>query len=265
MKIDFKKFHGAGNDFVIMDSNSVPENWITPELVNKICDRKFGVGADGLIIIKNIDGFDFEMIYFNSDGNPSSMCGNGGRCAAVFAKVAGLCSDVARFKTSDGIHTANVLSEEHVILSMQNPEGIEQIGSDFFLNTGSPHLVKFISNIQQVDVMTEGKQIRNSNPYKKEGVNVNFVSTEHGISMRTYERGVEAETLSCGTGTVAVALAVAKKMNYTSGKFETRITAPGGILTVHFKLDDQQKFSEIFLEGPVKHVFDGTIETKDFE
>ncbi|HUM45993.1 MAG TPA: diaminopimelate epimerase [Chitinophagales bacterium] len=257
MKFSFGKYHGAGNDFILVDNRhrNFPKE---QKVIERCCNRRYGIGADGLILVEDHPDFDFEMVYYNADGRLGSMCGNGGRCAVIFAKKAGLVSQSATFLAFDGIHTATLIGEEQVKISMNPVIKIEMSGDDYILDTGSPHLVRFTDAVKELDVVEEGKKIRYSDPYRENGINVNFVSLKGGgCEMRTYERGVEDETLSCGTGTVAVAIAASIKLNCNEAGQEYPVSAPGGNLKVYFKRQSAQHFTSIFLEGPVKHVFDG--------
>jgi diaminopimelate epimerase len=223
-------------------------------LVAKICDRRFGVGADGLLLLENHPSEDFTMVYYNSDGNLSSMCGNGGRCISHFAKFLGIISEKATFEAVDGIHEATV-KKDWVSLKMNNVEDIKTSEKYTFLNTGSPHHVEMVSNLVAYDVFSKGRNIRNT-IYGKEGANVNFVAQEtaNTFSVRTYERGVEDETLSCGTGVTAVAIAM-----FETGKTDEKkviLKTPGGQLQVRFEKNDAI-YKNVYLEGPAIQVFKG--------
>lgn len=259
MKRTFYKYEGTGNDFILFDDRENSFDASNVKQIAKLCDRRFGIGADGLMLLRNKEGYDFEMVYFNSDGNPSSMCGNGGRCISRFAKDIGAVNKTeVRFLAVDGAHIA-IIGDETVKLKMNDVNEIENGNDFFFLSTGSPHYIRFTENVPQMDVFGEGKKIRNSERFKKEGTNVNFVMQENGgIFVRTYERGVEDETLSCGTGVTASALAAAVKGIASSGKCSVKTR--GGNLTVHFK-QEGNRFSEVWLEGPATFVFKGEIET----
>jgi len=261
MQIKFSKYQGTGNDFIIIDNRF--QRW-TPEerQITYLCDRHFGIGADGLMLLDLFEGFDFTMSYFNSDGRESSMCGNGGRCITAFANHLELIQDKARFHAIDGEHIAEILkpqSEEFnirlkmkdVILHSDSEDGI-------FLNTGSPHFVKFVEHLENMDVVSLGRAIRYDDCFAPGGTNVDFVEVEDNcLFVRSYERGVENETLSCGTGVTASSLAAA----YISGENKRRyeVRTRGGKLTVTFK-QQGMSFSEIWLEGVVRFVFSGSVE-----
>jgi diaminopimelate epimerase len=257
MIIVFNKYQGAGNDFIIIDNrNSIfnPEN---SELIKKLCDRRFGIGADGLILICASSKYDFEMKYFNSDGFESTMCGNGGRCSADFAIRTGIAKKELTFKAIDGLHKA--LSEKGIIrLQMNDVKEPELINGSYFINTGSPHYVIFKKVIDNIDVNKEGKKIRWSEEFAPGGTNVNFVEVEKdGIYVRTFERGVEEETLSCGTGVTASAIA-----SVLSGHFDKntiRVSTKGGNLSVSLRVSGKI-ISDIWLSGPATFVFEGMVE-----
>ncbi len=258
MKIHFYKYQGTGNDFVMIDNrqNIFPKN--DTKLIARLCDRKFGVGADGLILLENHPDLDFKMVYYNSDGNESSMCGNGGRCLVAFAKQMDVISNEATFEAIDGLHYATIDKEGIVSLQMMDVDEIKEEGNYTFLNTGSPHHVALIENLKEFDVKQEGAKIRYSDLYGKAGSNINFVKQlENDIfAVRTYERGVEDETLSCGTGVTAVAIAM-HKIGKTTSK-EIKLNVEGGTLKVKFDAENN-KFTNVFLIGPATFVFEGTI------
>ena len=258
METKFYKYQGAGNDFVVIDNRDEHFDGDNVELIASICDRRFGIGADGLMLLQAHPEHDFVMRYFNADGREASMCGNGGRCIVAFARKLGLIGNKTRFLAVDGIHEADIYKEDLVNLKMQNVPEVE-IGEDYFyLNTGSPHFVQFSDNIDLIDVVQEGRQIRNSERFVAEGTNVNFVQLhDKGIKVYTYERGVEDETLACGTGITASALCAAIKTGKDEGSFP--VQAKGGQLEVSFKRSGNQ-FTEIWLKGPATFVFEGTIE-----
>ena len=256
MKIEFYKYHGTGNDFILLDNRENIYNAITPRQVNFLCHRRFGIGADGLMMLGEKPGFDFEMTYFNSDGNPSSMCGNGGRCIVKFASMLGIKKTKYHFIAVDGEHEAEIDLNGEVRLKMKDVTEVEFSYTYYILNTGSPHYVKNVPDVSQVDVVTEGREIRNSKEFVKEGINVNFVETlnDDTIYVRTYERGVEDETYSCGTGVTAAALISAHNDNgFNRVEVETR----GGKLSVEFEKVSEKKFQNIWLCGPAEMVFKG--------
>lgn len=260
MKLIFYKYQGTGNDFVMIDNREPKLSKNDTKLVKHLCDRKFGVGADGLILLEHSEDpeDDFKMVYFNADGNESSMCGNGGRCLVAFAKFLGIVENSARFTAIDGVHEATV-SEEIVSLKMQNVGKVQREDTYSFLDTGSPHHVIFSENIADIQVKAEGAAVRYSELYKENGgTNVNFVEklAEDTFAVRTYERGVEDETLSCGTGVTAVAIAAhdSKQTHANTVKLKT----PGGELAVKFE-KDENGYQSIWLSGPAKQVFKGEI------
>lgn len=256
MNLHFYKYQATGNDFVMID-NREGKIHLTKEQIVRICDRKFGVGADGLMLIEKHPNLNFNLEYFNSDGS-QSLCGNGSRAAVHFASQLGLVNGKTVFEAYDGPHDAELLPAEIIRLKMSDVNGVKTFGDDFFINTGSPHYIRFVTNLQQYPVFEEGKKIRYSEAFKPGGTNVNFVEllSDNRIYVRTYERGVENETLSCGTGVTAAALAASVK-GYTSPVF---IKTLGGELSVEFKSGQSGTFSEIFLVGPAKMVFEGHLE-----
>jgi diaminopimelate epimerase len=257
--IPFFKYQGTGNDFVMIDQRE--KKYIRKKdtaLINKICDRRFGIGADGLILLENCKGYDFRMVYFNADGRESSMCGNGGRCIAAFANYLGIVKSKCHFLAIDGPHEAMIKKDDWVELKMSDVKNIE-IGEDYFLmNTGSPHYVVFVADIDDINVFENGQAIRYSSRFKKEGVNVNFVErTKENIIVATYERGVEDETLSCGTGVTAAAIANFLKKSNRRKKQNTPIKSKGGELAVRFEPDGKNAASNIWLCGKAERVFNG--------
>ena len=256
MQIQFFKYEGTGNDFVMIDNRSLGITRGQHDLVKQLCDRKFGIGADGLILLQDKEGYDFEMVYFNADGHESSMCGNGGRCIVAFAKQLGIIQDKAHFVAIDGEHEASIDSSNYVKLKMQDVAVIEDNDSFLWLDTGSPHYVTFVNDVRKVDVPLEGARIRNSARFKMQGTNVNFVEekTDH-LLVRTYERGVEDETLSCGTGVTAVAISYAYRKSITES---IRLETLGGSLEVFFERK-KDEFIEIYLGGSTKYVFEGLV------
>ncbi|MFH6604222.1 diaminopimelate epimerase [Maribacter algicola] len=257
MKLTFFKYQGTGNDFIMIDDRSClfPKN--DTNLVSFLCDRKFGIGADGLILLQNDEMSDFSMVYFNADGKEGSLCGNGGRCAVAFAKYLGIIDTQTTFKAVDGLHQA-LIEETTVSLQMQDVEEIKAKPNYFFLDTGSPHHVQMVESLEGLKVFEEGKKLRYG-LYGKKGSNINFVSqkNEGTFSIRTYERGVENETLSCGTGVTAVALAMHRAKNTTMNSI--RVNTLGGELKVTFEIDGRA-YRNINLIGPAQQVFKGEIE-----
>ena len=254
--IGFNKYQGTGNDFIIIDNrNSIfsPDN---SALIKKLCNRRFGIGADGLILINNKTGFDFEMVYFNADGFIGTMCGNGGRCTADFALKSGIAEKKLRFIAADGIHFAEP-DGELIRLKMNDVNEISSVAGNYFINTGSPHYVIFTKELGNLDVFNEGRKIRQSKNFQPGGTNVNFVESEsNGIFVRTFERGVEDETLSCGTGVTASAIASVLSGHFVSSPVNVRTR--GGNLSVEFEVNGTQ-ISDIWLCGPATFVFEGKI------
>lgn len=257
MTIEFYKYQGTGNDFVMIDNRHDIFDKNDTKLIAYLCDRRFGIGADGLILLENHPQEDFKMVYFNADGNESSMCGNGGRCITAFAKFLGIITDKATFEAIDGMHHS-IIENGTIKLQMQDVSKIVTHEGYVYLNTGSPHHVQMEPDIEALDIMSEGSKIRYGAPYFKEGSNVNFVKklSDNSFLVRTYERGVETETLSCGTGVTAVALA----MNYIGETEKNQIIlhTPGGNLEVVFE-KNEEGYSNIWLIGPATQVFKGTI------
>lgn len=263
MKLHFYKYQATGNDFVLIDNRSGEYSFAIDE-IKKICDRKFGIGADGLMLIEKSSTLDFNLTYYNSDGT-QSLCGNGSRAAMHFASFLGMVNRTASFNAYDGKHDAELLSDDIVRLKMNDTKEIAILGNDLKINTGSPHLICFVKNVHAYPVVSEGKRIRNSEPYKERGINVNFVALlpDNTIFVRTYERGVEDETLSCGTGVTAAALAASLK----GYKSPIQIETLGGKLSVEFISGTTDRstgqagtFHDIFLVGPAKMVFEGYLE-----
>lgn len=259
--IRFYKYQGTGNDFIMIDNRTKNFN-LSRETIEHLCKRRFGIGADGLILLENHSEYDFKMVYYNSDGRESSMCGNGGRCIAAFSAELGISSEekLIRFEAIDGYHEAMLtqkLEKGYVVdLKMKDVEEIKLTENTAILNTGSPHYVSLCNNLNTLDILTEARKVRYSDTYIKEGINVNFIDAiENGIEVRTYERGVEDETYSCGTGVVASTIAASflfPKLNIQSVK------TPGGILSVRFKKEGN-RFTDIHLTGPAKKVYEGEI------
>lgn len=259
MELTFYKYQGTGNDFVMIDNRSQFFPKENTQLIEKLCDRRFGVGADGLILLENHADFNFKMVYYNSDGNESSMCGNGGRCLVAFAKQMGVVKNKAEFEAVDGYHFATIDAEGIVALQMKDVDAIKNESNYTFLNTGSPHHVQLVNDLKNLDVKVEGAKIRYSDLYGNAGSNVNFVNqlANDIFAVRTYERGVEDETLSCGTGVTAVAIAM-----HQLGKTKNNIidlNVEGGKIKVQFD-EDNGSYTNVFLIGPATFVFEGKIE-----
>ncbi len=254
MKIDFYKYQGTGNDFVIIDNrnDSFPKKNV--ELISQMCNRRFGIGADGLIILENHATLDFTMHYFNADGNIGSMCGNGGRCIVRFAEYLNIVKNQTTFEAIDGIHEATI-DKENISLKMNDVLDIEVSTNHVFLDTGSPHHVQLVDDLENYNVKNEGAAIRYT-AYGKTGANINFVETieKNTFAVRTYERGVEDETLSCGTGVTAVAIALFETNKTSSDK--VTLQTKGGMLHVNFNKTDTG-YSNVYLKGPALQVFKG--------
>lgn len=260
LPLHFYKYQGTGNDFVMIDNRSLFFPKENTALVAFLCDRRMGIGADGLILIENDDETDFKMVYYNADGNESTMCGNGGRCIVAFANKLQMINSNCVFSAVDGIHYANI-QKETISLQMIDVKNIDEFEKGAFLNTGSPHHVEIVDAIANVPVFDNGKVIRYHKKYQPGGTNVNFVEilSDGKYKVRTYERGVEDETLSCGTGVTAVAIA----MHYIgkTDKQQAEIEVPGGRLNVSFETDGKV-YKNVFLTGPAEFVFEGTINIK---
>ncbi|MFY7861194.1 MAG: diaminopimelate epimerase [Chitinophagales bacterium] len=252
--MEFYKYHGCGNDFILLDGRNIQENF-SKSLIEKICHRRFGVGADGFMILSLVSGYDFEMKYYNSDGKESSFCGNGGRCIVKFAQDLGIIRDSALFLFEGKTYTA-FLDGESIFLHMKNVDSILVQNEIFVLDTGSPHHVTFIESIDSFDLITYARHIRFSDSFP-DGINVNIVEqmTPNKIKMRTYERGVEDETYSCGTGVVAAVLAASTRAKNVENRYE--VETKGGQFEVEFQ-KDEIKFHQIILKGPAEKVFQGT-------
>lgn len=270
MKIHFYKYQATGNDFVVIDNREGRFSFSIPQ-IKKICDRRFGIGADGLMLIEKHPDLDFNLVYYNNDGS-QSLCGNGSRAAVLMASFLGMLHGPTQFNAYDGMHDAELVNSEIVRLKMNDVTEAKKVGEDIFINTGSPHHLRFVKNVEAYPVVEEGRKIRNSERYSPAGVNVNFIElrTNNTIYVRTYERGVEDETFSCGTGVTAAALA-ASFYGYQS---PVQIQVKGGELSVEFKsaslpdgqvqsdlpADESGTFHDIFLVGPAKMVFEGDLE-----
>ena len=254
----FYKYQGTGNDFVIIDNRQNSFIKYDSKLIAHLCDRRFGIGADGLILLEKHSEVDFKMVYFNADGNESTMCGNGGRCIVAFANYLGIIGNNTTFEAIDGLHNA-IIEGDLIKIQMQDVTQIQEIEQHVFLDTGSPHHVASTNSLAQLNVKEEGAKIRYSELYSSKGTNVNFVEkiNNQTFAIRTYERGVEDETLSCGTGVTAVAIA----MNYIGATEKNVITlnTKGGDLKVAFEKQGNT-YVNVWLIGPATQVYKGDIE-----
>ncbi|MBW7891083.1 MAG: diaminopimelate epimerase [Chitinophagaceae bacterium] len=259
MNLSFFKYQGTGNDFIILDNREHLYTNLLTEQIRLLCNRRFGIGSDGLILLNNHPDYDFEMDYFNKDGERSTLCGNGGRCLVKFAFDSGLKKTVYHFLAADGPHEAEIDLQGLVRLKMKDVKETTTLNDHFIVDTGSPHYVKFVQDLSKINVVEEGRKIRYSDEFADNGINVNFVEplNNHSIFVRTYERGVENETLSCGTGVTAAALVAAHHENSFN---EIVVETKGGKLSVEFDLSDDQQYSNIWLCGPAEMVFKGEIE-----
>ncbi len=259
MLVHFSKYHGTGNDFIMIDGRHQDCSYFDTKHIKQLCDRRFGIGGDGLIILQESKNFDFKMSYYNADGGEGTMCGNGGRCITAFAHKLRIISRETTFEGIDGSHAASILSGEVVRLKLANVTGVERLKDGYLLNTGSPHFVSFVENLDDLDVAHEGAKIRQQSRFGKGGVNVNFTEVTSGtIAVRTFERGVEGETWSCGTGVTAAAISA--RIHLRSDSLSYTIQTRGGMLNVSFRTVDQKQFFDICLSGPALHVYDGAFE-----
>lgn len=258
--ITFYKYQGTGNDFIMIDDRDKTFPINDQKLIEKLCDRRFGIGADGLILLQNEKAYDFKMVYFNSDGRLSSMCGNGGRCLARFAEQMEIVKNEAKFLAVDGDHLVKIKADI-IELKMNDVSGIELYHDHAVLNTGSPHYVTFYSDLNELDIIPEARNIRYSPEFSEKGINVNFIQgTETNIKVRTYERGVENETYSCGTGVTAAAITSCIFSNL-EGQQTINIETPGGKLFVKLERN-ADTFSNVWLCGPAEFVFEGKVDLK---
>ena len=258
MNLNFHKYQGVGNDFIIIDNRNNKIK-LSETQINKLCDRRFGIGADGLILLENHSDFDFKMIYFNSDGKESTMCGNGGRCLVAFAKSINLITTKTNFSATDGPHMAIVNDDDSISLQMQDVNDFRIVNTNYYMNTGSPHYVTFRDDISKIDVYSRGREIRNSAEFAPEGTNVNFVEIQgEKLFVRTYERGVEDETLACGTGVTASAISASFYSDSDKNSYD--IITKGGNLKVSFKKQDDNTFNDIWLTGSATFVFKSKID-----
>ncbi len=257
MRILFSKYQGTGNDFIIIDNRNGHIR-LTKEQIGVLCNRRFGIGADGLMLLNSNADYDFEMKYYNADGQEGSMCGNGGRCLIKFAYDCGIHKDAYSFIASDGPHQAFIGNNRWIHLKMKDVDKIESFNHDYLVDTGSPHYIKQVQDLDSLNVFSEGHAIRNSQPFAEKGINVNFVEPQpNHLKVRTFERGVEDETYSCGTGVTAAALVFAHNDN---GFNRVNIETKGGNLAVEFQKNGEQQFENIWLCGPAVFVFNGEID-----
>ena len=256
MTMTFHKYQGTGNDFIIFDNRalSFPKN--NSMFISTLCNRHFGIGADGLILLENDESSNFKMIYFNADGNESTMCGNGGRCIVAFAKKLQLFETKSKFSAIDGIHYAEI-NNHQVSLQMIDVNEIKVFGDSIFTNTGSPHHIEIVDNLEGFPVVEQSRKIIHKH-YQTEGCNINFVEqlSNETFKVRTYERGVEDETLACGTGVTAVAIGMHFNKKSSSNRMEMIVS--GGRLEVQFE-EHKRKYTNIVLTGPATFVFEGKI------
>jgi len=256
MRIKFSKYQGAGNDFVMVDNRSKAYP-LTQQQIERLCNRRFGIGADGLIVLENSMGVDFQMIYYNADGFVGSMCGNGGRCVVAFAKELGLITESCDFVAYDGLHSARCISNGDVALKMTDVANVTSVADAWQLDTGSPHLIFFKNNVKDIDVQVDGAAVRNSSLYKEQGINVNFAERiGDDLVLRTYERGVEDETLACGTGATATAIAAREAGLIIEDKVLVNVL--GGKLEVSFT-KKENVYCDVYLTGDAKFVFKGEL------
>lgn len=260
MLISFSKYHGTGNDFIVIDDrkNTFPVH--DNKVIHFLCERRFAIGADGLMLLQHSDNYHFKMKYFNANGREGTMCGNGGRCIVAFAKQLGIIQHKTIFEAIDGIHQAAIDSDGLVHVKMNDVSRIERNDNGFFLDTGSPHYVLQVNDLNNINVFEEGRKIRYNERFKATGTNVNFIEIQKNneLFVRTYERGVENETYSCGTGVIASAITTAVLDN--TDKYAVGIRTKGGSLKVSFQKKTNGSFTDIWLAGPATYVFKGEIE-----
>ncbi len=261
MILKFYKYQAVGNDFIMIDNRNLNFDSNNNILIEKLCNRRFGIGADGLILINNSDRFDFNMQYFNSDGYEGSMCGNGGRCSIAFASFLNIIKEKTVFNAIDGIHEGLIISSKNndslVKIKMKDVDEIKKIDDDYFINTGSPHYIRYVENIDKYDVFNIGKNLQKSEIFENKGSNINFVEKfGDKLKVRTYERGVEDETLSCGTGSVASAIYANKTNLINSNSID--IIMPGGELNITFEINNNL-YHNVWLKGLATQVFYGEL------
>ncbi|MCF8461875.1 MAG: diaminopimelate epimerase [Flavobacteriales bacterium] len=255
MLIPFSKYHGTGNDFIMIDNRELKLE-LSQNQIAQLCNRRFGIGADGLILLQ-MEERTVRMVYFNSDGAPSSMCGNGGRCFVDFAQNLNVLRDEGEFLAVDGMHPFK-MTDSLVSLKMGNVSSIEAIGDAVYMDTGSPHYVTMVDEVLDIDIISDARKVRYNERFSAKGTNVNFVEMMDGVThIRTYERGVEDETLSCGTGATAAAIAMHHLGNVSETDIPVKVL--GGKVSVSFKPEADGSYTDIWLTGPTAHVFDGKI------
>ncbi len=260
MKLNFFKYQGTGNDFILADNRKNEYSSLTQKQIQQLCDRRFGIGADGVMLLNERPGYDFEMKYYNADGKEGSMCGNGGRCMIKFVYHLGIHREMYKFLAVDGMHEAEIDTDGIVSLHMKDVRNIRKFHNDYILDTGSPHYIKLVTHVMDMDVYKKGYEIRHSKEFEDEGINVNFVEQTDEpdkIIVRTFERGVEDETLSCGTGVTAAALVCYHNEN---GFNEVEVKTLGGQISVEFDRIDDNRYENIWLCGPAEKVFEGSVE-----
>lgn len=260
MELTFFKYQGAGNDFIMIDNRNKGLLGNESTLYAQWCHRRFGIGADGLILLQEKPGYDFEMKYYNADGSESTMCGNGGRCVVLFANHLGIINTDTTFWAIDGPHQARILPNGNISLQMGDVSAITNDGDAFVLNTGSPHYVLQVPEVNSINVFEQGKSVRNAPAYAREGINVNFLEiddAEH-LKVRTYERGVEDETYACGTGVTACAIVASCILAKPAGRHRYEIKTLVDVLAVEYEWNFPHA-TDIWLTGPALKVFEGTI------
>ena len=258
MEVKFSKYQGTGNDFILID-NRKQNIQLDQPTVAQLCNRKFGIGADGLMLLELAPDADYRMVYFNSDGNLSTLCGNGSRCMAAFAHQLQVIGKQAKFLAADGMHDIQINNDTSISLKMGDIRHVERGEDYFFLNTGSPHYVKVVEDVQNIDVVAEGRSIRYNERFREEGTNVNFISVkEDQLFIRTYERGVEDETLSCGTGATACAIVAA--LTGLAGRNQCELNTLGVVLKVSYEKVLESNFYNIWLTGQAVEVFTGIVQ-----
>jgi len=261
LRVHFNKYQGTGNDFIIIDNRHKSLTFGKKKIV-KLCDRRLGIGSDGLILIENDEKAEFYMDFYNPDAS-QSFCGNGSRCAVAFAIQMGWVGENCEFRAIDGFHKAK-RNGESIHISLADVIAYEKRGEDYIINTGSPHYIRMVENANDIMIIKEARDIRYNESFRKDGINVNFVETisfkkeSPCIKMRTYERGVEDETLSCGTGVTAAAIAMSIEQDWNES---VNVSTKGGELQVTFE-KEKDHFSNIWLSGPAIKVFDGSIDVE---